>query len=135
VGPPFRSAVVAAPAYLQKHGKPRHPKELCAHRCVNYRYPSGKKFLWAFQKGRSKLEVEIEGVMTFDDPELVLRAAAEGAGIGYVFEAQVIDHMTQGRLERVLEDWCPEMPGFHLYYPSRRNLSNPGLRSNPATAR
>ncbi len=123
VGPSFKTALVASPKYLAAHGRPSHPRDLCGHRCVNYRFPSGKKFQWEFAKGKSKLDVEIEGCITIDDLDLVLRAAVEGAGIGYVFESQAKDFVARGKLELLLPEWCPTDRGFHLYYPSRRNLS------------
>lgn len=123
LGPNFRTAVVASPRYLTVHGKPSHPRDLCGHRCVNYRYPSGKNFQWEFTKGKSRLEVDIEGCITLDDLDLVLRAAVEGAGIAYIFEEQAREHLAKGKLELLLTEWCPTSRGFHLYYPSRRNLS------------
>ena len=55
-------------------------------------------------------------------------AARAGAGLAYVFEAQVIADLAAGRLIRVLEDWCPSFEGFFLYYPSRQ-LMRPALRA------
>ena len=123
LGPSFKTALVASPKYLAAHGTPVHPRELCEHRCVNYRYPSGKGFAWEFAKGKAKFEVAVEGCITVDDLDLVLRAAIEGAGIGYVFEQQAKDYVARGKLELLMPEWCPTDRGFHLYYPSRRNLS------------
>lgn len=61
--------------------------------------------------------------LTFDDMDSVLDAARQGAGLAFVFEAQVRDLIISGELVRVLATWCPPTTGFHLYYPSRRNLS------------
>jgi DNA-binding transcriptional LysR family regulator len=123
IGPRVRDAVVATPGYFETHPKPRHPRDLKQHRLVSYRYPSGKSFTWEFQKGIDRIDVEVDAALTFDDMDCVLDAALEGAGVAFVFEAQANDPVADGRLVRVLEAWCPATTGFHLYYPSRRNLS------------
>lgn len=123
IGPLVRDAVIATPAYFERLPKPRHPRDLKQHRLISYRYPSGKTFAWEFQKGSDRIDVEVDAALTFDDMDCVLDAALTGAGLAFVFEAQVNDHIAEGKLVRVLETWCPPATGFHLYYPSRRNLS------------
>lgn len=123
IGPRVRDAVVATPRYFETQPKPRHPRDLKQHRMISYRYPSGKTFTWEFQKGSDRVDVEVDAALTFDDMDCVLDAALEGAGLAFVFEAQVRKMTTDGKLVRVLEPWCPPTTGFHLYYPSRRNLS------------
>jgi DNA-binding transcriptional LysR family regulator len=51
---------------------------------------------------------------------MVVRAAIAGFGLGFVMEDQVAAALRDGRLVRVLDDWCQPFPGYHLYYPSRR---------------
>lgn len=123
IGPLFSSAVVATPKYLSKAAIPGHPKDLSGHRCVSYRYPSGRSYHWEFEKGRSRLSVDVDATMTFDDMDSVLDAVLRNVGIGYVFESQIKGLIGQSRIVRVLEDWCRPTHRYFLYYPSRRNLS------------
>jgi DNA-binding transcriptional LysR family regulator len=115
-----RLAAVAAPGYLKRHGRPRTPRELKDHACIAFRFRTGV-YRWEFEKGRKALTVLPQGPLTFDDPDLVVQAAVEGAGIGMAMEGTVAQLLKSGRLEEVLEDWCPRFPGYFLYYPSRRN--------------
>lgn len=115
-----RLAAVAAPDYLKRHGRPRTPRELRDHACIAFRFRTGV-YRWEFEKGRKALTVLPQGPLTFDDPDLVVQAAVEGAGIGMAMEGTVRQLLKEGRLEEVLEDWCPRFPGYFLYYPSRRN--------------
>lgn len=115
-----RLAAVAAPDYLKRHGRPRTPRELRDHACIAFRFRTGV-YRWEFEKGRKALTVLPQGPLTFDDPDLVVQAAVEGAGIGMAMEGTVTPLLKEGRLEEVLEDWCPRFPGYFLYYPSRRN--------------
>lgn len=123
IGPRLRDAVIATPDYFNSHAKPHHPRDLQQHSLISYRYPSGKTFVWEFQKGSDRVDVEVDAMLTFDDMDCVLDAALQGTGIAYVFEPQVRELIADGKLARVLEQWCPASTGFHLYYPSRRNLS------------
>lgn len=65
----------------------------------------------------------MEGSVTFNKPSLVRDAAIHGLGIAFLPEDQLRDALADGRLVRVLEDWCPPFSGYHLYYPSRRDTS------------
>ena len=67
--------------------------------------------------------MRVQGQLTFNTPELVVRAAMAGLGLGFMLEAHVAEALADGRLVRLLPDWCPPFPGFHLYYPSRRQTS------------
>lgn len=123
IGPRVRDAVVATPDYFEARPKPRHPRDLKQHRLISYRYPSGKSFTWEFKKGNDRIDVQVDAALNFDDMDCMLDAALMGAGLAFVFEAQVSKLIANGTLVRVLEPWCPPTTGFHLYYPSRRNLS------------
>ncbi len=133
-GPRLRWAVVASPEYLAAHPAPRTPRELRQHVCIRYRLASGVIFRWAFEKGGEALDVDVDGKLTLTDQDLMLRAAADGAGLACVFEAKAAPHVAAGRLVRVLDDWCPERAGFYLYYPTRHGVS-PALRALIAVAR
>jgi len=124
IGPDLRMAAVASPSYLAKRAAPRTPRDLTEHNCINVRVPTyGGLYAWEFEKNRRELKVRVEGQLTFNDIRQVVEAALAGFGIAYVFENQVASYLKAGRLKRVLEDWCPPFPGYHLYYPSRRHAS------------
>lgn len=121
VGPSQMPMVVAAPAYLARFPAPRTPQDLRQHRCLGFRLPSaGTIYKWEFEQGSHKLEVAIKGPLIFNDPELMIAAALAGTGLAYVFEEQVAGHLANGSLVPVLADWCTAIPGFYLYYSSRR---------------
>ena len=116
----LRLAVVGSPDYFKQHGVPRTPQDLKEHLCIGFRFGPGV-YRWEFEKGRKSLTVYPQGPVTFDDPDLVIRAALRGIGLGTALEAQLKQMISQRRLIQVLQDWCPTFPGFFLYYPSRRN--------------
>lgn len=121
VGPDLRLAIVATPAYFRRQGRPGSPEELLGHRCIGWRkVSSGELYKWQFSKGTKAL-VAVSGPLVLDDPRLMLQAALADVGIAFAIEEEVAEHLAAGRLERVLADWCAPFPGFHLYYPNRRN--------------
>lgn len=124
IGPDLRMAVVGAPAYFAKRSPPKKPQDLTGHDCINLRLPTrGGLYAWEFEKGRRKLNVHAEGQLVFNRPAQMLNAALAGMGLAYLLEDVARPYLDEGRLERVLEDWCPPYPGYHLYYPSRRQPS------------
>jgi DNA-binding transcriptional LysR family regulator len=121
IGPDMRMAVVGAPAYFAKHAQPKTPQDLTEHDCINLRLPTlGGLYAWEFEKGSRELKAHVEGPLVFNSSTFSLQAALAGFGLAYVPEDRVQDHVAAGRLVRVLADWCPPFPGYHLYYPSRR---------------
>jgi DNA-binding transcriptional LysR family regulator len=124
IGTAQRCAVVAAPAYFDGRAVPRHPEDLLTHDCIRYRFPSGRLYKWEFEKAGARLEIDVKGRVTVGTMHLVLRTVLDGAGLGFAFEDAVTEHIRQGRLVRVLEDWCPYFPGFMLYYPRQRRTSS-----------
>jgi DNA-binding transcriptional LysR family regulator len=121
IGPDMRSAVVAAPSYFARRQKPKRPQDLTSHTCINLRLPThGGLYAWEFEKGGRELRVRVEGQLVFNATAPMLEAALTGFGLAYVPEDSVQAHLADGRLIRVLADWCPPYPGYHLYYPSRR---------------
>ena len=124
VSGPLRMAVIASLAYVKRHGTPRTPRELRSHRCINLRLPAaGTIYKWEFERGAEKMEVAVDGPLIFDAGGMIVDAALAGLGIGYVLEDRAREHFKAGTLVRLLQDWCPPFPGFHLYYPGRRQLS------------
>ena len=121
IGPDFCMAVVGAPSYFETRPKPRKPQDLTALDCINIRLPTyGGVYAWEFEKRGRELKVRMEGQLLFNSLALRLDAALAGLGLAYLPEDQVKPHVAEGRLVRVLEDWCPPFSGYHLYYPSRR---------------
>ncbi|MCC6633335.1 MAG: LysR family transcriptional regulator [Gammaproteobacteria bacterium] len=127
IGPDIRMAVVASPGYFRKHPVPKTPQDLTAHNCINTRLPTyGGKFPWDLERRGREVNVRVEGQLTFNNSAMRLASALDGLGLAYMPEDQALPHIATGRLVRVLEDWCPPFPGYHLYYPSRRH-SSPAL--------
>jgi len=127
IGPELRMAVVASPAYFERFPPPSTPQELAAHNCINSRLPTyGGLFPWGLERDGREVKVRGEGQLIFNSLSLRLNSALDGLGIAYMLEDYVMPYIEDGRLVRVLEDWCPSFPGYHLYYPSRRH-SSPAL--------
>lgn len=124
IGPDMRMAAVGAPSYFAKRPRPKRPQDLTKHTCINLRLPThGNVYAWEFEKNGREMKVHVEGQLTFNNLTLRIDAALAGCGIAYLPEDQVRAHIRQGRLVRVLADWCPPYVGYHLYYPSRRHPS------------
>jgi len=115
-----RPAIVGSAGYFAEYGRPKTPKELGRHRCVNFRHGSAGVYRWEFEKGRRAMSVAVNGPLVVDDVELVIRAAVEGVGLAFLGDDVAEPYLASGALERVLESWCQPFPGFFLYYPSRR---------------
>lgn len=124
IGPDLRWIVVGAPSYLEGRASPEMPQDLTAHRCIKYRQStSGGLYAWEFQKDGRALNVQVEGPLALNDAAPALEAAIEGLGLAYVPEDIAAAPLQEGRLTQVLADWCPPSPGYHLYYPSRRQMA------------
>jgi DNA-binding transcriptional LysR family regulator len=124
IGPDARMAVVGAPSYFKNQPVPKKPQDLVEHNCINLRLPThGGLYAWEFGKGSRELKVRVEGQLFFSTTTQMFHAALAGLGLAYLPEALVQPHINKGRLKRVLDDWCPPYPGYHLYYPSRRQPS------------
>ncbi|MBB4169764.1 MULTISPECIES: LysR family transcriptional regulator [unclassified Rhizobium] len=124
ISPEMRMAVVGAPSYFREHLWPETPQDLTEHNCINMRLPThGNIFAWEFEKDGRELRVRVEGQLVFNNLAMRRDAALRGLGLTYIPEDQVVDHLEKGELIRVLEDWCPPFPGYHLYYPNRRHAS------------
>jgi DNA-binding transcriptional LysR family regulator len=124
IGPDMRMAVVGAPSYFDKRSPPKAPQDLTAHSCINLRLPThGGVYAWEFAKGNRELKVRVDGQLVFNNTHQILNAALAGLGLAYAPEDMVKPHLATGRLMRVLEDWCEPYSGYHLYYPSRRQVS------------
>ena len=121
IGPPLRFVLVGSPAYFARHGRPKHPHELTSLPCINIRLPTrGGLYAWEFEKGGREVKVRVDGQLIFNTLGPIHAAALDGLGLAFLPERRVAADVVAGRLEQVLDDWCPPYAGYHLYYPSRR---------------
>jgi len=124
ISPDMRIAVVGSPAYFSGRAKPSTPQDLAEHNCINLRLPThGGLMVWDFRKGKRELKVRVTGQWIYNSISPIVRAALAGQGLGFLPDDAVAQHIAQGRLVRVLDDWCQPYTGYHLYYPSRRQSS------------
>lgn len=125
---PWRGAIVGSPSYFAEHPRPTHPRDLIGHRCIRRRFASGHLYRWELEKNGRPLVVDVTGPLILSDQSLIRAAVLDGAGLAFVFEQKVEQDIREGLLIQVLEDWCPPFDGFHIYYPSRRQM-RPALRA------
>jgi DNA-binding transcriptional LysR family regulator len=124
IGPQYSMAVVAAPSYFDKHGKPKTPQDLVKHACINIRFEaSGGLYAWELEKNDRELNVRVDGQLIVNHMPMIIDAAVSGLGIAFTIDDQVKSELAEGSLVRVMKDWCPPFAGYHLYYPSRRQQS------------
>jgi DNA-binding transcriptional LysR family regulator len=123
IGPRMRMAAAASPAYFGRYPPPKTPGDLTHHRCIAQRQASGGLYAWEFERRGRELEVRVEGQVIINTSPHIAAAAIDGLGIAFLPEQEFSPYLEDGRLVRVLEDWCPPFAGFHLYYPSRRHPS------------
>jgi DNA-binding transcriptional LysR family regulator len=126
--PPFRCAIVASPAYLARRGRPVRPEELRVHDCINFRQGRGTLYRWEFEEGGREWEMAVPGPLATNDGALMMAACVQGLGLAYTLEPVAAPLVEQGLLKRVLEPFCPETPGFFLYFPHRAQVM-PKLRA------
>lgn len=124
IAPDLRIAVVGSPTYFSRRPPPQAPQDLAAHDCINLRLPTyGGLYAWEFERDGHELKVHVQGQLVFNSTTPRIRAALAGFGLAYVPEDMVQGYIAEGRLQRVLEDWCPTFQGYHIYYASRRQSS------------
>ncbi|WP_311969728.1 LysR family transcriptional regulator [Pseudomonas baltica] len=123
-----RFAAAAAPAYLDRAGRPAHPRELLDHACLRGKFPSGNVPVWEFERGEDSLRVDPTGPLQVSiggAVDLAVDAAVRGLGVVYLFEDWLRPYLDSGALEPVLEEWWPAFSGPFLYYPGRKHLPAP----------
>lgn len=128
MGGDARFVAVASPAYLAGRRLPVVPDDLRHHRCIRFRLPSGKRYRWEFERHGQEVVIDVPGVLTLDDPGLMVDAALDGLGIAYVSERSARAQIADGSLLPILDDWCQPIPGLCLYYSGHRHVSA-GLRA------
>lgn len=123
-----RMAAAASPAYLERHGRPGHPRDLLDHTCMRARFASGAMIRWSFERDGSVVTIDPSGpllVQVGGAIDLIVDVAVAGTGIVYLFEDWLRPFIDRGVLEPVLEPWWPSFSGPFLYYPGRRLLPAP----------
>jgi DNA-binding transcriptional LysR family regulator len=124
IGPPLRMAVAASPTYFEKKPVPKVPRDLLKHNCINQRMQTaGGLYIWDFERRGQKQNVRVDGQLIFNTSPSMVDAAVAGLGVAFLPEEEFSPHLQEGRLLRVLDDWCAPFPGYYLYYPSRRQPS------------
>ena len=124
IGPDMKFALVGTPCYFAQRPVPKTPQDLSEHNCINIRLPTyGGLYAWEFEKDGHALKVRVEGQLIFNSAEMIMKASLAGLGLAYLPEQMLAEDIAAGRLVKVLEDWYPTFPGYHLYYPSRRQSS------------
>jgi DNA-binding transcriptional LysR family regulator len=124
IGAKIRMAAVASPAYFKNYPIPKTPEDLTKHRCINIRFPThGGLYVWEFERRGRPVNVRVEGQVIFNVSSHMVLAALDGLGVAFLPEEEFAPHIEEGRLVRVLENWCPPFSGYHFYYPSRRQPS------------
>lgn len=124
LGPDWRLSVVGSPDYFNQHPAPVHPHDLMAHQCINIRHSAGGSvYAWEFEKAGRSMTVKVNGQFTANSNIHILNGALDGVGLAYIPDFMAQPWLDNGQLVEVLADWSPYFPGFHLYYPNRRNAS------------
>ncbi|MEE7457572.1 LysR family transcriptional regulator [Methylorubrum populi] len=121
IAPPMRMAVVGPPAYFADRSVPQRPEDLVGHQCIHLaRASRGDLFPWEFERNGEEVAVQVGGQLALTSLHIIRHATLAGRGLAYLPEQEVLADLADGRLVRVLEEWCEPFPGYHLYYPSRR---------------
>ena len=128
IGPEQDYAIVASPELLDRLGAPRTPQDLTRYDCIRHRFPSGTIFPWRFHRDGEDNVLVPQGTLTVNDARHAVRAALGGIGLARVALPFAAEALAEGRLVRVLADWSPTLPAWHLYFPSRRHVP-PALRT------
>jgi DNA-binding transcriptional LysR family regulator len=119
----LRQIPVASPTYLSKFGPPLHPRDLHAHRCINWHQQGAPSlYHWEFEKDGQKLSVAVDGPMILNDRSLAIAAAVQGVGIAMWAEHRLTPLIAERKLTALLEDWCPNFPGFFAYFPKHKKM-------------
>lgn len=129
IGPRLqRFAAAASPAYLDRHGRPDHPRDLLGHACIRGRFTSGAMMLWEFERHGEVVRIDPTGPLIVQigaATDLAVDAAIAGTGIMLLFEDWLRPYLDNGSLEPVLEPWWQQFSGPFLYYPGRRLVPAP----------
>lgn len=125
---PINFVIAASPKYLNKMGRPKHPKDLLTHNCLRARLGNYIYERWEFEDKGKEFQVQVKGSMIFNDSLLMMDAALDGAGLIYTTEDAVKKHLKSGKMEIVLEKYKATSEGFYLYFPKKAQVL-PKLRA------
>lgn len=125
---PFKLAVVGSPDYFARHGRPQRPEELKQHACINFRQSDRSLYRWEFEEGGREFALAVDGPVIANEANVMISAAVMGLGLAYLLDPVAEPLCRRGLLERALEPFCPQTPGFFLYFPSRHQVL-PKLRA------
>lgn len=118
----IRWVAAGAPAYFDRFGTPAHPNDLLRHNCLRFRLGDDSRYSWEFDRGAESVAVDVPGAVTIDNTAFALDLARRGTAIAYIPEPTARPLVERGELRIVLQDWPSYGPGFHIYYPGRRQL-------------
>jgi len=121
ISPDIPMVIAGAPSYLDRKPQPKVPQDLVHHQCINLRLGASRENApWRFRKGEREPHVRVDGPVAYNSLAMIRQAALDGFGLGYLTRDSVQRDLDEGRLISVLADWCPPLPAYHIYYPSRR---------------
>jgi DNA-binding transcriptional LysR family regulator len=121
ISPDIPMVIAGAPSYLDRQARPKVPQDLVHHQCINLRLGATRENApWRFRKGAREPHVRVDGPVAFNSLGMIREAALDGFGLGFLPRDSVQRDLDEGRLVSVLAGWCPPLPAYHLYYPSRR---------------
>jgi DNA-binding transcriptional LysR family regulator len=121
ISPDIPMVVVGAPSYVSQQPRPKVPQDLVRHQCINLRLGASREHApWRFKRGHREPHVRVDGRLAFNSLPMIREAAVGGFGLAYLPQDMVQHDLDECRLVSVLADWCPPLPAYHLYYPSRR---------------
>lgn len=123
----LRWIVAASPSYIERFGRPEHPKDLQHHQCLGVRLGNDRIYRWEFQRADGEFAVLVPSKITVDEGRAMLALALDGTGLMYGSTALFEPYCKRGQLELVLQDWSTTGPGYAIYYSSRRQVPT-GLR-------
>jgi len=124
ISPDIPMVIVGSPSYLRGRALPETPEDLLQHDCITLRLTTMKGvYAWELKKGKREIQVRVGGQLTFNTQPQMLQAALDGFGLAFLPKDAAQPYLRSGGLQCVLEDWCPTFPGYHAYYPSRRQAS------------
>jgi DNA-binding transcriptional LysR family regulator len=123
----IRWVAAASPAYIARFGAPSVPRDLCEHRCIRIRLGNEQIYQWEFERGAETMAIATPGPVTVDESHAAIDFGLGGVGVIYGAEPVLRPYLDSGALQVVLADWASTGSGFHVYYPSRRQVPT-GLR-------
>lgn len=129
ISAPQQLVLVGAPVYFATRARPVIPQHLEQHACINRRMPSLDGFQeWEFAREGERATVRVRGQLAMNRPEMIITATLEGFGLAFLLESQVAALLANGKLVRVLDDWCTALPAYYLYFPAIRQVT-PGFQA------